>query len=58
MDIYETFLDACWKHYWDSMEDDKSIIIDHIEGILAFVKSAQQSVNPTLLESGKLSGFE
>jgi hypothetical protein len=65
VDIYETILDACWKHYWDSMEDDKTIIIDHIEGILEFVKTAQQKMHPTLLESvpiinddGELVGTE
>lgn len=38
-DILSTILDFCWKHYWDTFENDKSIILDHIEGIIEFVKA-------------------
>ncbi len=38
-DILSTILDFCKNHYWDTFENDKSIILDHIESIIEFVKS-------------------
>ena len=38
-DIYSTILIFCWEHYWDTFDKDKSIIMDHIESIIEFVKA-------------------
>lgn len=38
-DILSTILEFCEKHYWDSFENDKSIIMEHIKSVIEFVKA-------------------
>lgn len=38
-DILSTILEFCRKHYWDTFENDKSIILDHIGSIIDLVKT-------------------